>query len=310
MPPKKPRSPPDILPESNYGFTGIENADKILREVSLMPSTIETIDTAMFNYLNEKLNLHSNTNKGFTKVPVVWVSGERAFQIKNNRNLRDENDVLIFPMINLERTSIIKDPTFKGVAWAHIPNINDEKGGAIVVARRIKQDKTGNFANADSARTFGMYSMPRGTGQQNSTKPSKKIVYETISMPIPTYVQVNYKIAIRTEYIQQMNELITPFFTKTGQINNIFMTSDGHKFEGFIEGDFTQNFNSTSYQDDEKIYLVEINIKVLGYLLGEGSNSDRPKLSIRENAVQFKFGKEQIIFDEEPEYTSKSFYRR
>lgn len=307
---KKLQSPPDPIQDNKYNHTGIEGADRILKEVSLMPSTIETIDYAMYGYLNEKLNLSVNTNKGFTKVPIVWVSGERAFQIKNNRNLRDENGVLIFPMINLERVSVVKDATFKGVAWSHIPNINDEKGGAIVVARRIKQDKTANFANADNARIIGTFNFPRGSGQQNYVNPTKKVVYETISMPIPTYVQVNYKVSIRTEYMQQMNELITPFFTKTGQINNIFMSYDGHRFEGFIEGDFSQSFNSSDFQDEEKTFLVEIDIKVLGYLLGDGANSDRPKLAIRENAVTFKFGKEQVIFDENPPYTSKSFYRR
>jgi hypothetical protein len=310
MPPKKPLSPPDRIQTSKYSHTGIEEADKILKDVSLMPSTIETIDYAMYTFLNEKLNLSVNTNKGFTKVPIIWVSGERAFQIKNNRGLRDDNGVLIFPMINVERTSVTKDPNFKGIAWAHVPNTNDEKGGAIVVARRIKQDKTANFANSDNARIAGTFNIPRGSGQQNYVNPSRKVVYETLSMPIPTYVQVNYKVSIRTEYMQQMNELITPFFTKTGQINNIFMSYDGHRFEGFIEGDFSQTFNSSNFQDDEKTFLIEIDIKVLGYLLGEGSNSDRPKLAIRENAVTFKFGKEQVIFDENPPFTSKSFYRR
>lgn len=310
MPPKKPQSPPEPPSTDKYDYTGIENADRILRETSLMPSTIETIDTAMFRYLDETLNLHANTNKGFAKVPVIWVAGERAFQIKNNRNLRDGNDVLIFPMMTLERSSLRKDASFKGVAWAHLGNVNDAKGGAIEVARRINQDKTGNFVNADKRRTQATLTSGIGPGQDNYPGVGKKVVYETLSMPIPTYVEAMYKITIRTEYQQQINELVTPFFVRTGQINSFFMKHEGHKFEGFIQGDFSQDFNVASFQDEERIYKTSIDIKVLGYLLGESSNAERPKIAVRENAVQFKFGKEQIVLDEKPNYTKSSFYRR
>lgn len=81
-----PNSPPEKPPEELYSQTGIKDADNILREISMMPSTIETIDVAMFNYLNETLNLQVQTNKGFKKVPVVWVASERSNQIKNKKN--------------------------------------------------------------------------------------------------------------------------------------------------------------------------------------------------------------------------------
>jgi hypothetical protein len=304
-----PNSPPDKLPEELYSHTGIKDAENILREISMMPSSIETIDIAMFNYLNETLNLHTNTNKGFKKVPVVWVANERSNQIKNRKELRDDNGLLIFPMMTLERTSIRKDPAFKGVAWAHIPNNPDEKGGAITVARRIKQDKTANFINADKRRTQATLTSGIGPGQENFPGASAKVVYETISMPIPTYVETNYKITIRTEYQQQINDLITPFFVRTGQITAFFIKNDGHRYEAFIQGDFGQDFNIKSFQDEERIYKAEIDIKVLGYLMGQGPNEERPKISIRENAVQFRMGKEQIILNESPNYTSKSFYK-
>ena len=40
------------------------------------PSTIETIDFAVYDWVNEKLNAFATTNKGFKKVPVVWVAAE------------------------------------------------------------------------------------------------------------------------------------------------------------------------------------------------------------------------------------------
>ena len=237
----------------DYKYTEIPNADGLLQEISIMPSTIETIDRAFFNYIEEKLNIFSDTNKGWTKVPVLWVSAERAFQIKRDKGLRDTKGVLNLPIITLERKGMKKDPEMKGVAWAHIPEQPDAKGGALKVARRIKQDKTANFLNADSYRKQGSFSSSNvGYGQLNFPfKNPGKVVYETISMPIPTYVVVDYDVVVRTEYQQQINNIITPFITKTGQINNFFIRHEGHKFEGFIQGDFNQDSNVAQLNEEE-----------------------------------------------------------
>jgi len=290
----------------DYSYTGIEGVEGKLKEVSFMPSTIETIDTAFLNYINDTLNISVTTNKGFKKVPVIWVSAERALQIKRDKGLRDDKGILKLPMLTIERKSMKKDPSMKGVAWAHIPETNDRKGGALVVARRIQQEKTSNFLNADSARLEGsMSAADVGEGQQNfPSKNPGKVVYETVSMPIPTYIVVDYAVTVRTEYQQQINEIITPFITKTGQINNFFIEHEGHRFEGFIQGDFGQSSNVASLGEEERMYEVPITIKILGYLIGEGPNRERPKITIRENAVEVKIPRERVIMGDIPEFDS------
>ena len=271
-----------------------------IKEISIMPSTIETIDRAFFKWLNEELNIFSTTNKGWKKVPVIWVSAERAHQIKNNKDLRDSNGVLRLPLITLERTSIMKDPASKGVAWAHLPPKNDAKGGAIEIARTINQGKTSNFQNADAARKQGVIGKPTvGYGQQNFKTQSDKIVYNTISMQMPTYVNVSYSVGIKTEYQQQVNEILTPFITKTGQIDNFFIFEEGHKFEGFIQGNFGQGSNVASLAEEERTYNTKFDVRILGYLIGEGANAERPKIVMRENAVEFKFPRERALTEDE-----------
>ena len=300
---------------SDYKYTEIDNADGILQEISIMPSTIETIDRAFFDYIDKKLNIFTETNKGWNKVPVLWVSAERAYQIKRDKGLRDSKGVLNLPIITLERKGMKKDPDMKGVVWAHIPEQGDEKGGALKVARRVKQDKTANYLNIDSFRKHGSLSAATvGVGQLNFPfKNPGKVVYETISMPIPTYVVVDYDIIVRTEYQQQINNIITPFITKTGQINNFFITHEGHKFEGFIQGDFSQDSNVAQLSEEERMYETSIKIKVLGYLLGEGPNRERPKITIRENAVEVKIPRERVILGDIPQHDSmkvvKPFYK-
>jgi len=269
-----------------------EKLKEPLKDIFLMPSTIETIDQALFGWLNDELNIFTTTNKGWKKVNLLWVANERAFQIKDNKDLRDANGRLILPLMTVNRTSLIKDPSFKGVAWAHIPPQNDARGGAIMMARRINPDKTSNFAN-NAANNF-----TRG-GDTNFPRDNKKVVYNTVYTPVPTYVVANYEVILHAEYQQQLNEMFTPFITKTGQINNFFIHADGHKFEGFIEGDFSLDNNVSNMGDEARKYQTTITLKILGYVLGANKNEDRPKIAIRENAVEVKIPRERVILGDD-----------
>jgi len=293
-----------MAPDRKY--TEIPNANSKLKEVTFMPSTIETVDRAFFNFIDNKLNIFADTNKGWEKVPVLWVSAERAYQIKREKGLRDTKGILKLPLITVERKGMKKDPEMKGVAWAHMPEVDDAKGGAITIARRVKQDKTANFINADSYRKHGSMSAANvGNGQLNFPfKNPGKVVYETITIPIPTYIVVDYDVVVKTEYQQQINNIITPFITKTGQINNFVMRHEGHMFEGFIQGDFSQDSNVAQLNEEERMYETSIKIKVLGYLIGEGPNREKPKLTIRENAVEVKIPREQVIVGDIPDFDS------
>lgn len=276
-----------------YFKEGEEKKDSVpLKEVQFMPSTIETIDFALYDWLNEDLGIFCTTNEGWKRVPLVWSMPERSFQIKSDKDLR-KKDVFVLPAISIERTSMEKDPNFKGVAWSHIPRQNDPKGGAITVARRIQQKKTSNFANADAERLFKQKTYPFK---------NEKIVYETITMPLPTYVVINYKLIVNTEYQQQMNEIITPFLAFPGQINNFFINRDGHKFEGFVQGDFGLENNISNLSEEERNFKTTINLKILGYLMGSDKNDEQPKMTIRESAAEIRIVRERVILGDKKDY--------
>lgn len=266
--------------------------DPALKEVKFMPSTIETVDVALFNWLDEDLNVFCTTNEGWKKVPLIWSMPERSFQIKDKKELRNR-DVFTLPAISIERTSVVKDPNMKGVAWSHIPRQNDAKGGAITVARRLQQEKTANFKNADAKRLFGQNTYPYK---------SDKIVYETITMPLPTYVMMTYKLTINTEYQQQMNEIVTPFLAYTGQINNFFINNDGHRFEGFVDGNLSLENNISNLSEEERKFMTSIDLKILGYLMGSDKNDDQPKMTIRESAAEIRIVRERVIFGDKKDY--------
>ena len=173
--------PPEI---TDYSFTEIKGADGALKEVVFMPSSLETIDMALYDFVNDELDIHTKTNKGWKKTQIVWVSAERSFQIKNKKEIRDSNGNLTLPIITIERTSVTKDPNFKGVFQAHQPQGPGLKRTVIAAARRIQQEKTSNFANADARRLSGDITRTDGAGinQSNFARENKKVVTQTITV--------------------------------------------------------------------------------------------------------------------------------
>ena len=272
-------------------------ANDDLKEINIAPSTLEDVDQATYNWLNEELDVKTTTNKGFQKVPVQWVAGEKSFQMKNNPTLRDSSGALIMPLITLERSAVVKDPARKGTAYGNIPNRRDNKGGAITVARRIKQDKTGNFANAQSKQRTGKLNF--------RTRKQEKVVYETISIPMPVYVEITYKISLRAEYQQQINDMVHPFITEPGGTNYLTVQHNGHSYEAFLEGDFSLE-NTVSDMQGERTYETIVQIKVLAPLIGDGVNQETPKYVKRESVVDVKIARERTILnpDYKPERSS------
>jgi hypothetical protein len=267
------------------------------------PSSLETVDYAMFDWLNEAMNIYCSTNEGWQKIPCIWVSGERSGQRANQ--IRTRSGLLDFPLITIERGSITKDLGKKGVFWGNIPKMPGSQGGSITIAREIQQDKTANFLNATSARRYGVNGVVKPTGGQinfPSKKKNKKIVYEQISIPMPVYLDIGYTVNIQTEYQQQMNEAAQPFMTKTFGVNQFWVHKDGHSFECFMQADFGQENNINNMGEDRRIFITKIEIKTLGYVIGQGKNDPQPSKVIRENAVEVVTPRERTVFGDEPEY--------
>lgn len=271
-----------------------------LKTIPFQPSTVETIDYAVYRYINEEMNLFCDTTQGFKKVEVIWASAERAFMAKRAKEARDKEGAINYPLITIERTSYAKDPTFKGTAYGNIDPERDNKRGSIQIARRIKQNKTQNFVNAYSKRKSGQINFVTGI--------TDKTVYETITIPMPVYVTVMYVVKLKTLYQQQMNQLLQPFMTQTGGINYFIAKHEGHRFECFIQDDYSLENNGANLADEERRFETEIQIKTLGHLIGKGVNQESPQIVVRENAVEVKVPREHIILGDSPEWESDSGY--
>lgn len=259
------------------------------------PSSIETIDGALYDHVQD-MNLHIIGNKGWKKMPVIWVSAERAYQVKHNKDTRDNDGSLILPILTIERTTVEKSLSKKGIFFGNVPPF-DKKGDSVTIASRIKQDKTGDQENALAKHYRNQINFPR---------PPSKTIYQYASVPMPVYLYITYQVSVRTQYQQQMNQALAPFWTDTGGINYFTITRDGYRYEAFMAESFGQENNLSSMGADERTFETKFDINVLGFIIGAQGNQKTPNLVLRESIVDIKFTNEQVIFGDIPENISQA----
>lgn len=258
-------------------------------------STLETIDTALFNYVKE-LNINADTNEGYKPVPVIFNTQERAAMMKTTPDIRDDSlgrqDSLVYPLIAVARTSVDKDVAKRGKYYAPIP----ENSGydRIKVAVKINQEKTAVRANADSVRRSAT-----GDDANRKTFPieTQRFVYDVYSIPSPVYLSVGYEITLRTEYIQQMNEMASHFMLTGGSRNYFILEHEGHRYEAFIQGSFSQDNNVGSLGTEERIFTTKVNIEVMGYILSEEKIQSAVK--IEQTPAEVIIKRERAILSDE-----------
>ena len=277
-------------------------------EQDVPPSTLETIDAAVLDYVNEQLDLFATTNKGWKKVQVIWTAAERSYQRKHNKDLRDSDGTLKLPLIAISRTEVLKEPTRKGTMGVHIPAVRDVMGNQFSVGKVINQKRTARQLNAKSARK----NTNSGHGQKNMrewTDEHKTPVFDIITIPIPIYIDVKYSISLRTGYQQQMNELLTPFITRSGQKNDFSITGEHHRYLAHIDANYTKRNNLSEMNETERMYETEISMIVNGYLIGDGPNQEQPKVVRRQNATVAKWGRERTVLGDLNDWMEKDRWR-
>lgn len=271
--------------------------------VPMKPSTFETVDFALYDFINDKLNLYCTTPQGWTKAPVIWSGQERAKQAKDNPDIRDLNDALVFPIIAIERGTPIKNIESKGKFYGYRPRVGDFKGGSILIATRIKQDKTIDFSDAATFRKLGgdnEVGPGKITFRYKNPNARNKVVYEVASIPAPVYYQSDYKIKIKTEYQQQLNELVQPFLARPGTIGRVMINRDGYRYEAFIQPDTNEKTIADDMTEKPRYFESQITIKVYGYLIGGGPNEPQPFIVTRETLVNVAFLSEHVMLGDIP----------
>ena len=202
---------------------------------------------------------------------------------------------LKLPLITATRASVSRDSDFRGSYRSYYPP-GVESPQRVAVTRVIKQDKTRNYANAaEMNKTKG-----DPTGPDH---PRTGIIYETIMVPIPTYVTCMYEIHIRTEYQQQMNDILPIFVVDEKNVATI--KSHGYSYEAFIQGDYGLSNNLAALGTEERMFAAKVQIKVLGYITGDDANADTPPITRQQNAIKVVISRERVIVGDKRPWAEK-----
>jgi len=259
------------------------------------PSTLEDIDTALLNFINNDLNIFCDTNGGFQKVPVIFASPERAYQIKDDPNLRPNGRTLEYPLISIVRGGLINNPENKGKYGVYIPPYFGfyKKGGTIPIARRVNQEKSSERANLTAKKRFNQSTFPFD---------NQKVVYDTLYIPMPTYVEITYEIKLISDFQQQMNQMIEALMGTFSTPVAFKIEHEGNVYEAFGDETFTNEGNNAGLDVNERIFKSATTITVLGYIIGSNKNDDVPTVIVRESAAEVTIGRERVVVGDEPEF--------
>ena len=83
-------------------------------------------------------------------------------------------------------------------------------------------------------------------------------------------------------------------------ISNKIINAEGVKFD---------NSNAKDMGMERRNFETDISIEVLGYLMGEGPNRERPKIIKRQNAVEIAIPREHVIMGDIPDNIKDGKYR-
>ena len=281
-----------------------DNKEELSAVYPLRPSTLETIDEALFKYINEELNISCTTNEGFQKVPVIFAGAERAFQIKHDVTLREGGNTLKYPLISIAKNSINQNPANKGRYGSYIPPyfLSSVKPSSIEIARVVNQDKTKNFTNADSIRKSATKQNPI---RQTFPGEDDVAVYNTLEVPMPAFLEVAYSVSLVTNYQQQLNEMLSPFMSNhsTPAVFSIF--NDKNRYEAFIDPNYNVENLASGLNTDERVFRASVNMTVLGHIIGADVNQETPNVVVRESAAKIRIQRERVVVGSKPHLNTR-----
>jgi hypothetical protein len=277
--------------------TGYEGTN-VPEDFSIPPVGIEDIDRAIFDLFNTRLAFETKVNNQTSKVPVIFAAGERFALTRRDNPLRDNNNVLILPLISIKRGTI-GHKTQADVFGTAISirktgdyyikkrlDSSDRDYQKIVNNLRLKNQKDvatrSHIAVSDTSpgtqANAGEVASRRSGGPQSFRDPQKfnllsndlvNNIYEFITVPYPKFVGITYNIIFWTQYMQEMNQLIESFMMKfDGQAPEFVLeTNKGYTFTAFVQNTFANNDNFDDFTSDERIIKMSLDIKVPGYII-------------------------------------------
>ena len=225
--------------------------------------TLKDIDSAVIYYLENVIRPSVEDNGENVKVPIVYGSMERWKSVKRDGFLRDKKRQIITPLIMFKRNTIDMNKSMP------IDKL-DANNPHMFYTFEKKFSKNNIYDRLDAQ--IGVISQRQ---------------YYNVSMP--DYVTLNYSFTIWTSYIKQMNGIIEKLNYSDGAY---WGNPDKMRFRSIID-----SFNdATEIGDTERLVRTNFNLTIMGYLLSEKDNDNKPTTNKFVTPQKVTFG--ESIVDE------------
>ena len=290
--------------------------------VEIPSCKIEDIDKALFNLFDKDLPLLYTHRNDTRRVPIVFATGERFALIARKKPLRDRSNALILPVISILRSNIQMSNEIGGSFAPDIPQIIKKQISAeSSIYQRLVNDL--DFKNANdlvSDDAFLDFSNKSGakegriaTRRQRSLNEEEKFkgnilsknsvgnIYEIFEIPAPTYVTIDYEVTFWTQYMQEMNNLLSVLATEThfkATPSYRIETDKGYYFVAYLDKAVSNQSNFDDFSEEERHVRTSFNVKVVGYLLGSVYKGSPSNIKRYVSAPSVSF--EAAIVDDAP----------
>jgi hypothetical protein len=266
----------------------------------IKPVTVETVDGAVYDFFDKKLDLSVDGPSGKADVKVLFAGHERWAQIRKN-GFRDEHGVLVLPIISIRRMDISRQPTLGGPTSAQ---------KSLTVSRKIHPKTPFVQSIYETRRANGFLATPE----------KAEPIYETLTIPFPDYAIVNYEISIWTQHNTQMNDILEAIFYNYqnvgGRVDSIVMPveyegkkpkGDSYYFVAFPDTTLGKQSNDEDFTDQERIIRYGLTMQVPAYFildpdsetLSYGEDNDGNSIVYKkQNANQVRLKESIVSFEE------------
>lgn len=234
------------VPTSRDQDTNISSEDNVSNGVIL-----EDIDRSFHKAINDVVDSHVRTNKGWKKVKVLFSTKERWAAIRNNTGVRDANGRLILPLITVTRTNHQRSDSFI------YSGLNE-----VTIAKRLHKHSIYNKKSFEWDE--------RNTQNKNFASRHKNTpLYEYITFPNAATLEVTYDVSFWTDYMQQNNTMYEQTINKFGYANEAMFhifTDSGFHFPAKLESTNNES-NLEEFSEDEKVIKHTLSYTVFPYLI-------------------------------------------
>jgi hypothetical protein len=189
------------------------------------------------------------------EVPIIYATQERYAQMQMNKGVRDDNGVLILPLVSVRRTGM------KLIDEYYRESAGGKADGITLIKRPATERNTPirlRYGNAFMAQKIHM-----------------PLVYETVRTDYPIWYKINYEIILWSSYVGDMNGMQEQLLENYRG----FYTSGPYKFYGYIDGSVEDISNLADFTANERIIKSRYSIALEAYFHKQAEVTTRRTMS-------------------------------